>query len=108
MDSPRKFDPFDSEARLPAENERGLIQRQYSTPTRMVSSQSNIISPRQNISRSVENINETSFDAAKSGLRSTGVKLIRSSKFTPVANGQPSPRDKQQAFFNRTKSRTYH
>lgn len=85
-----------------------MVQRPFSMPTRMTGSQQNILSPRsprQNMSRSSENINETSIDTAKSGLRNTVVKPMKPSKFVPVANGTCSPREKVQSFFNRTRSR---
>ncbi|XP_076097996.1 uncharacterized protein LOC143068104 isoform X5 [Mytilus galloprovincialis] len=104
LDSPRKTDPFDSDQRIPAENERGMIQRQISMPTRMAGGQHNLLSPRNNMSRSSENINETSFDSARSGLRTTTAKPVKS-KFGSVTNGNCSPKEKPpQSFFNRTRS----
>lgn len=104
LDNPLKSDPFDSTQRMPAENEKGMIQRQLSMPTRMTGSQQNLLSPRQNLSRSSENVNETSFDSAKSGLRNTSVKPVKSSKFSPVTNGSCSPKEKSQHTFNRPQS----
>ncbi|CAG2226271.1 unnamed protein product [Mytilus edulis] len=104
LDSPRKSDPFDSDQRIPAENEKGMIQRQISMPTRMAGGQHNMLSPRNNMSRSSENINETSFDSARSGLRTTTAKPVKS-KFGSVTNGNCSPKEKPpQSFFNRTRS----
>lgn len=106
--TPRKQDIMEVDKRLQAENEKGMIQRQISMPTRLPGGQPNLLSlsPRQNLSKSSENINETPFDSAKSGLRNTTVKPAKS-KFVPVTNGNCSPRERTKANFNRPRSRKF-